>query len=64
MNAVLRLSGAGKRDPLIEEWLIKTDALTADTSQTYFRELLRVCAHSDKSARPELQEAERAILQK
>jgi hypothetical protein len=35
-----------------------------DTSQSYFRELLRVCAHSDKPARPELQEAARAILHK
>jgi len=35
-----------------------------DTSQSYFRELLRICTHSDELARPELQEAERAILQK
>jgi tetratricopeptide (TPR) repeat protein len=35
-----------------------------DTSQKYFRELLRVCAHSDKPARSELQEAEQLILQK
>ena len=35
-----------------------------DTSQKHFRELLRVCAHSDKPARSELQEAERSILQK
>jgi hypothetical protein len=35
-----------------------------DTSQKYFRELLRVCARSDKPARPELQEAQRSILQK
>jgi hypothetical protein len=35
-----------------------------DTSQRYFRELLRVCAHSDKPARSELKEAEQAILQK
>jgi tetratricopeptide (TPR) repeat protein len=34
------------------------------TSQNYFRELLRVCAHSDKPARSELQEAQRSILQK
>lgn len=33
-----------------------------DTSQRYFRELLSVCAHSDKPARSELQEAERSIL--
>jgi tetratricopeptide (TPR) repeat protein len=35
-----------------------------DTSQKYFRELLKVCAHADKPARSELEEAERAILQK
>jgi hypothetical protein len=35
-----------------------------DTSQRYFRELLSVCAHSDKPARPELQEAQQSILQK
>jgi tetratricopeptide (TPR) repeat protein len=35
-----------------------------DTSQRYFRELLSVCAHSDKPARSELEEAERSILQK
>ena len=35
-----------------------------DTSQRYFRELLSVCAHSDKPARFELQEAERSILHK
>jgi hypothetical protein len=34
-----------------------------DTSQKYFRELLKVCARSDKPARRELQEAERSILQ-
>jgi hypothetical protein len=33
-----------------------------DTSQKFFRELLRACAHSDKPARPELQEAGRSIL--
>jgi tetratricopeptide (TPR) repeat protein len=33
-----------------------------EASQRYFRELLSVCAHSDKPARPELQEAERSIL--
>jgi hypothetical protein len=27
MNAMLRFSGAQKRDPTIEEWLSKTDAL-------------------------------------
>jgi tetratricopeptide (TPR) repeat protein len=35
-----------------------------DTSQRYFRELLRVCTHSDKPARSELTEAEQSILQK
>jgi hypothetical protein len=34
------------------------------TSQKYFRELLSVCAHSDKPARSELKEAEQSILQK
>jgi len=29
VNGIFRLSGAGKRDPIIEEWLNKTDALTA-----------------------------------
>jgi tetratricopeptide (TPR) repeat protein len=33
-----------------------------DTSQQYFRELLRVCAHSDKPARSELKEAEQSII--
>jgi hypothetical protein len=32
-----------------------------DTSRKYFRELLKVCAHADKPARSELEEAERAI---
>jgi tetratricopeptide (TPR) repeat protein len=35
-----------------------------DTSQKYFRELLQVCARADKPTRSELEEAERAILQK
>lgn len=35
-----------------------------DTSQMYFRELLKVCEHSDKPARSELQEAQRSILRK
>jgi len=34
-----------------------------NTSQRYFRELLSVCAHADKPARAELQEAERLIFQ-
>ena len=33
-----------------------------DTSRKYFSELLRICAQSDKPARPELEEAQRAIL--
>lgn len=33
-----------------------------DTSEKYFRELLQVCARADQAARPELQEAQRAIL--
>src|ERR1700694_5672428 len=32
-----------------------------ESSQKYFRELLKVCAHADKPARSELEEAERAI---
>jgi tetratricopeptide (TPR) repeat protein len=35
-----------------------------DTSQQYFRELLRVCAHSDKPGRSELKEAEQSVLRK
>jgi tetratricopeptide (TPR) repeat protein len=35
-----------------------------DTSQKYFRELLKVCAHADKPARFELEEAEQAISRK
>jgi hypothetical protein len=35
-----------------------------DTSQRYFRELVKVCARADKPARPELDEAKQAILQK
>jgi hypothetical protein len=34
----------------------------ADTSRMYFRELLRVCARSDKPGRSELKEAEQEIL--
>jgi hypothetical protein len=41
MNALLRFSGAGRRDPLIEEWLNKTDALTA-IARTWFRRM-RAC---------------------
>ena len=35
-----------------------------ESSQRYFRELLRVCARSDKPAPPELQEAERSLAEK
>jgi len=35
-----------------------------DASQKYFRELLRVCVHSDKPARSELKEAEQSVLLK
>jgi len=38
---MFRLSGAGKRDPIIEEWLSKTDALTA-VARTWFRRI-RAC---------------------
>ena len=41
MDAVLRLSGAGKRDPIIEEWLVKTDTLTA-VARTWFKRI-RAC---------------------
>jgi hypothetical protein len=41
MSAVLRLSGAGKRHPTIEEWLNKTDALTA-VARTWFK-VIRAC---------------------
>ena len=41
MDAMLRFSGAGKRDPVIEEWLNKTDALTA-IARTWFRRM-RAC---------------------
>ncbi len=41
MSAMFRLSGAGKRDPIIEEWLNKSDALTA-VARTWFRRM-RAC---------------------
>jgi hypothetical protein len=41
MNAMFRISGAGKRDPIIEEWLNKTDALTA-VARTWFTRM-RAC---------------------
>jgi hypothetical protein len=34
------------------------------TSQRYYRELLKVCAHSDKPGRSELEEAQQSVLQK
>jgi hypothetical protein len=37
---------------------------SGDASQRYFRELLTVCAHSDKPARSELQEAQRSVSKK
>jgi tetratricopeptide (TPR) repeat protein len=33
-----------------------------DASLRYFREVLRICGHADKPGRPELQEAQRAIV--
>jgi hypothetical protein len=41
MTAMLRFSGAGKHDPVIEEWLGKTDALTA-VARTWFKRM-RAC---------------------
>jgi hypothetical protein len=41
MSALFRLSGPGKRDPVIEEWLNKTDASTA-IARTWFRKI-RAC---------------------
>jgi hypothetical protein len=41
MTAMFRLPGAGKRDPAIEEWLNKTDALTA-VARAWFRKM-RAC---------------------
>ncbi len=41
MAAIFRLSGAGKRDPIIDEWLSKTDALTA-LARTWFKRM-RAC---------------------
>ena len=41
MTAMFRLSGGGKRDPTIEEWLNKTDALTA-VARIWFRKM-RAC---------------------
>jgi hypothetical protein len=41
MNDLFRLSGAGKLDPIIEEWLSKSDALTA-VARTWFKRI-RAC---------------------
>jgi len=41
MTAMFRLSGAGKRDPIIEEWLNKADALTS-VARAWFRKM-RAC---------------------
>jgi hypothetical protein len=41
MDAIFRVSGAGKRDPVIEEWLNKKDALTA-LARTWFKKM-RAC---------------------
>ncbi len=41
MAAIFRLSGAGKRDPVIEEWLSKKDALTA-LARIWFKKM-RAC---------------------
>jgi hypothetical protein len=40
-TALFRLSGAGKREPVIEEWLNKTDALTT-VARTWFKKM-RAC---------------------
>ena len=40
-TALFRLSGAGKRDPVIDEWLNKADALTA-VARTWFKKM-RAC---------------------
>ena len=41
MSALFRLSGATKRDPIIEEWLQKSDVSTAQ-ARTWFRKM-RAC---------------------
>lgn len=41
MSALFRLSGAEKRDPIIEEWLNKMDVLTA-VARAWFRKM-RAC---------------------
>ena len=41
MDALLRFSGGSKRDPVIDEWLVRKDALTA-IARTWFRKM-RAC---------------------
>ena len=41
MSTMLRFSGAGQGDPVIEEWLNRTDALTAIARRWFKR--MRVC---------------------
>ena len=41
MTAIFRLSGASQRDPAIEEWLQKSDPLTA-LARTWFKKM-RAC---------------------
>jgi hypothetical protein len=41
MDAIFRLSDAGKRDPVIEEWLNRTDGLTAIARKWFSR--MRAC---------------------
>lgn len=41
MSAILRFNGAEKRDPVIDEWLTRTDALTG-IARTWFKEM-RAC---------------------
>ncbi|HEY0340185.1 MAG TPA: DUF1801 domain-containing protein [Steroidobacteraceae bacterium] len=46
MTAILRFSGAEKRDPAIEQWLHKSDALTA-IARTWFKRM-RTCGEDVK----------------
>jgi hypothetical protein len=46
MNAILRFSGAEKRDPTVQEWLKKSDALTA-IARTWFKKM-RGCGEDVK----------------
>jgi hypothetical protein len=41
MSAIFRLTGADKRDPVIEEWLSKSDGLTA-IARAWFKKM-RAC---------------------